>query len=70
MRLTIIPEQHDPGIQRGQNMGKRGLKAGTLTIKQWKARNRHRHNGGTNKSNKSVTYWRLGYWMGGPINRG
>lgn len=37
--------------------GKRGLKAGSLTIKQWKARNRYKHNGGESKPNKHVKYW-------------
>lgn len=51
------------GRERGQRKdfgpgtSKRGLKAGFLTIRKWKARNRHRHLGGTGPPDKSVVYW-------------
>ncbi len=41
----------------GFKTGKRGLKSGVLTIRQWKAANRFRHNGGTNRCNRAVGFW-------------
>lgn len=55
------------GIQRGFKQGKRGIKSGAFTIRQWKARNAHKHPGGISKASKGSTTWPIGRWAEGTI---
>lgn len=54
-----MSEKKERGARRdyGFRSSKRGLKAGALTIRQWKNKHRGSHPGGASAVNKNPTYW-------------
>mgnify|MGYP001585472500 FL=1 len=52
----LIPDTHEPGLQRGFGMSAKGKKKGSGGPS------------GPSKANKSVKYWKVGVWAGGRID--